>query len=127
MLKERKPTEEPDTSEQDVEVNLDIKVAKIEQAIQEVQTKDVSQQIDATLHPVVNELVSREMISQQPNMSSYFNANTALFDTRQLPSGNLDFLLQTSLDDYSKLYLCCTSSYSRELDPVVANTQIKLN
>ena len=120
---EGKPTEEPDTSEQDVEVNLDIKVAKIEQAIQS-KIKDVSQQIDATL-TVVNELVSREMISQQPNMSSYFNANTALFDTRQLPSGNLDFFLQTSLDDYSKPIYVAQANIAGT-DPVVQH-QIKLN
>ena len=120
---EGKPTEEPDTSEQDVEVNLDIKVAKIEQAIQS-KIKDVSQQIDATL-TVVNELVSREMISQQPNMSSYFNANTALFDTRQLPSGNLDFFLQTSLDDYSKPIYVAQANIA-VTDPVVQH-QIKLN
>ena len=120
---EGKPTEEPDTSEQDVEVNLDIKVAKIEQAIQ-CKIKDVSQQIDATL-TVVNELVSREMISQQPNMSSYFNANTALFDTRQLPSGNLDFFLQTNLDDYSKPIYVAQANIAGT-DPVVQH-QIKLN
>ncbi len=120
---EGKPTEEPDTSEQDVEVNLDIKVAKIEQAIQS-KIKDVSQQIDATL-TVVNELVSREMISQQPNMSSYFNANTALFDTRQLPSGNLDFFLQTNLDDYSKPIYVAQANIAGT-DPVVQH-QIKLN
>ena len=120
---EGKPTEEPDTSEQNVEVNLDIKVAKIEQAIQS-KIKDVSQQIDATL-TVVNELVSREMISQQPNMSSYFNANTALFDTRQLPSGNLDFFLQTSLDDYSKPIYVAQANIAGT-DPVVQH-QIKLN
>lgn len=120
---EGKPTEEPDASEQDVEVNLDIKVAKIEQAIQS-KIKDVSQQIDATL-TVVNELVSREMISQQPNMSSYFNANTALFDTRQLPSGNLDFFLQTNLDDYSKPIYVAQANIAGT-DPVVQH-QIKLN
>ena len=120
---EGKPTEEPDTSEQDVEVNLDIKVAKIEQAIQS-KIKDVSQQIDATL-TVVNELVRREMISQQPNMSSYFNANTALFDTRQLPSGNLDFFLQTNLDDYSKPIYVAQANIAGT-DPVVQH-QIKVN
>ena len=120
---EGKPTEEPDTSEQDVEVNLDIKVEAIEKAIQG-KIKDVAQQIDATL-TVVNELVSREMISQQPNMSSYFNANTALFDTRQLPSGNLDFFLQTNLDDYSKPIYVAQANIAGT-DPVVQH-QIKLN
>ena len=116
-------TEEPDTSGENVEVNLDIKVEAIEKAIQG-KIKDVAQQIDATL-TVVNELVSREMISQQPDMSSYFNANAALFDARQLPSGNQDFFLQTSLDSYSKpIYLAQASIAGT--DPVVQH-QIKVN
>ena len=115
--------EEPDTSEENVEVNLDIKVEAIEKAIQG-KIKDVAQQIDATL-TVVNELVSREMISQQPDMSSYFNANSALFDARQLPSGNQDFFLQASLDSYSKpIYLAQASIAGT--DPVVQH-QIKVN
>ena len=115
--------EEPDTSEENVEVNLDIKVEAIEKAIQG-KIKDVAQQIDATL-TVVNELVSREMISQQPDMSSYFNANLALFDARQLPSGNQDFFLQASLDSYSKpIYLAQASIAGT--DPVVQH-QIKVN
>ena len=116
-------TEEPDTSGENVEVNLDIKVEAIEKAIQG-KIKDVAQQIDATL-TVVNELVSREMISQQPDMSSYFNANAALFDARQLPSGNQDFFLQASLDSYSKpIYLAQASIAGT--DPVVQH-QIKVN
>ena len=116
-------TEEPDTSGENVEVNLDIKVEAIEKAIQG-KIKDVAQQIDATL-TVVNELVSREMISQQPDMSSYFNANSALFDARQLPSGNQDFFLQASLDSYSKpIYLAQASIAGT--DPVVQH-QIKVN
>ena len=106
-----------------MEVNLDIKVEAIEKAIQG-KIKDVAQQIDATL-TVVNELVSREMISQQPDMSSYFNANSALFDARQLPSGNQDFFLQASLDSYSKpIYLAQASIAGT--DPVVQH-QIKVN
>ncbi len=120
---EGKPTEEPDTSEENVEVDLDIKVAAIEKAIQG-KIKDVAQQIDATL-TVVNELVSREMISQQPDMSSYFNANTALFDTRQLPSGNQDFFLQASLDSYSKPIYVAQANIAGT-DPVV-QYQIKVN
>ena len=104
-------------------LDLDIKVAAIEKAIQG-KIKDVAQQIDATL-TVVNELVSREMISQQPDMSSYFNANSALFDARQLPSGNQDFFLQASLDSYSKpIYLAQASIAGT--DPVVQH-QIKVN
>ena len=115
--------QEPDASGENVEVNLDVKVAKIEQAIQS-KIKDVSQQIDATL-TVVNEIVSREMVSQQPDMTSYFNANTALFDTRQLPSGNQDFFLQNSLNTYSKpIYV--TQVNLGGTDPVVQH-QIKVN
>ena len=115
--------QEPDASGENVEVNLDVKVAKIEQAIQS-KIKDVSQQIDATL-TVVNEIVSREMVSQQPDMTSYFNANTALFDTRQLPSGNQDFFLQNSLNTYSKpIYVAQVNLGGT--DPVVQH-QIKVN
>ena len=115
--------QEPDASGENVEVNLDIKVAKIEQAIQS-KIKDVSQQIDATL-TVVNEIVSREMVSQQPDMTSYFNANTALFDARQLPSGNQDFFLQNSLNTYSKpIYVAQVNLGGT--DPVVQH-QIKVN
>ena len=65
------------------------------------------------------------MISQQPDMSSYFNANSALFDARQLPSGNQDFFLQASLDSYSKpIYLAQASIAGT--DPVVQH-QIKVN
>jgi len=34
-------------------------------------------------------------------MSSYFNMNAALFDTKQLPSGNPAFFNQISLDTYA--------------------------
>ena len=107
----------------DVEVDLDIKVAKIEQAIQG-KIKNVAQQIDATL-TVINEVVSREMISQEPDMSSYFNTNMALFNAKQLPSGNQDFFLQASLDSYSKpIYVTQVSIAGT--DPVVQH-QIKVN
>ena len=64
------------------------------------------------------------MISQQPNMSSYFNANLALFDTRQLPSGNQDFFLQNSLDSYSKPIYAAQANIAGT-DPVVQD-QIKV-
>ena len=116
--------EEPGTEPKgNVEVDLDIKVAKIEQAIQS-KIKNVAQQIDATL-TVINEVVSREMISQEPDMSSYFNTNLALFDTRQLPSGNQDFFLQASLDSYSKPIYVAQVSIA-DTDPVV-QYQIKVN
>ena len=109
--------EEPGTEPKgDVEVDLDIKVAKIEQAIQS-KIKNVAQQIDATL-TVINEVVSREMISQEPDMSSYFNTNIALFNAKELPSGNADFFIQASLNSYSKpIYLTQVSIAGT--DPVV--------
>jgi hypothetical protein len=101
---EGSPTEEPDPVEQDaqgepeLETELDFKIAAIERVIK-AQIKNTVQRTTATLN-VINEIVSREMISQQPDMSSYFSMNAALFDTRQLPSGNPAFFNQISLDTY---------------------------
>ena len=125
VAEQEETIEEPIKAEPkgDVEVDLDIKVAKIEQAIQG-KIKNVAQQIDATL-TVINEVVSREMISQEPDMSSYFNTNMALFNAKQLPSGNQDFFLQASLDSYSKpIYVTQVSIAGT--DPVVQH-QIKVN
>ena len=125
VAEQEEAIEEPIKAEPkgDVEVDLDIKVAKIEQAIQG-KIKNVAQQIDATL-TVINEVVSREMISQEPDMSSYFNTNMALFNAKQLPSGNQDFFLQASLDSYSKpIYVTQVSIAGT--DPVVKH-QIKVN
>ena len=58
-------------------------------------------------------------------MTSYFNANTALFDTRQLPSGNQNFFLQTNLDSYSKPIYVAQANIAGT-DPVVQH-QIKVN
>ena len=101
---EGSPTKEPDPVSKDVqgepelETELDVKLAAIENVIKS-QIKNTVQQTTATLN-VINEIVSREMIAQQPDMSSYFNMNAALFDTRQLPSGNPAFFNQISLDTY---------------------------
>ena len=125
VAEQEEAIEEPIKAEPkgDVEVDLDIKVAKIEQAIQG-KIKNVAQQIDATL-TVINEVVSREMISQEPDMSSYFNTNMALFDAKELPSGNADFFLQASLISYSKpIYVTQVSIAGT--DPVVQH-QIKVN
>ena len=90
---ETEPTivaEKPESkTEADVEVNIDVKVAAIEKAIQG-KIKNEMQRVSVTLN-VINELVSKEMTASQPDMTSYFNINAALFDTRQLPSGNQDF------------------------------------
>jgi len=97
---EGSPAEEPDSVEQDTqgEPELDFKIATIERVIK-AQIKNTVQRTATTLN-VINEIISREMISQQPDMSSYFTMNAALFDTRQLPSGNPAFFNQISLDTY---------------------------
>ena len=65
------------------------------------------------------------MISQEPDMSSYFNTNMALFDAKELPSGNLDFFIQASLNSYSKpIYVTQVSIAGT--DPVVQQ-KIKVN
>ena len=96
--KEQAPVEQDAQGEPELETELDFKIAAIEKVIKS-QIKNTVQRTTATLN-VINEIVSREMISQQPDMSSYFNMNAALFDTRQLPSGNPAFFNQISLDTY---------------------------
>jgi len=65
------------------------------------------------------------MISQEPDMSSYFNTNMALFNAKELPSGNPDFFIQASLNSYSKpIYVTQVSIAGT--DPVVQH-QIKVN
>ena len=100
---EAEPTEvaettEPESSEP-VEIDLDIKVAAIEKAIQ-AKVSNEMQRVSMTLD-VVNEIVSREMTAEQADISSYFNTNAALFDSRQLPSGDPAFFKQMSLDTYN--------------------------
>ena len=74
---------------------------------------------------VVNQIVAKEMVANQPDMSSYFNMNAALFDTRQLPSGDPAFFMQVSLDSYNKT-IYNTQANLVATDPVV-QYQIKLN
>ena len=106
----------------DVEVDLDIKVAAIEKAIQS-KIKNEMQRVSLTLD-VINEVVSREMTAGQPDISSYFETNTALFDTRQLPSGDPSFFLQASLASYDKTIYATQASIAGT-DPVVKH-QIKM-
>ena len=110
-------------TEADVEVNIDVKVAAIEKAIQG-KIKNEMQRVSVTLN-VINELVSKEMTASQPDMTSYFNINAALFDTRQLPSGNQDFFIQTDLQGYDKTIYLAQANIAGT-DPVV-QYQIKLN
>ena len=106
----------------DVEVDLDIKVAAIEKAIQS-KIKNEMQRVSVTLD-VINEIVSREMTSTQADISSYFDTNAALFDTRQIPGGDPDFFLQASLASYDKTIYATQASIAGT-DPVVKH-QIKM-
>lgn len=114
-------TTEPESNES-VEVDLDIKVAAIEKAIQ-AKVANEMQRVSLTLD-VINEVVSREMTDKQADISSYFNTNAALFDTRQLPSGNPSFFMQVSLASYDKSIYASQPSIAGT-DPVVKH-QIKM-
>ena len=116
----QEPAQEQPSS--DVEVDLDIKVAAIEKAIQS-KIKNEMQRVSVTLD-VINEVVSREMTSTQADISSYFDTNAALFDTRQLPSGDPAFFLQASLASYDKTIYATQASIAGT-DPVVQH-QIKM-
>jgi len=118
------PVETPgQESSEDVEVDLDIKVAALEKVIQSKISNEM-QRVSITLD-AVNEIVSRELVASQPDISSYFNMNAALFDTRQIPSGDPAFFMQASLDSYSKT-IYNTQANLVATDPVV-QYQIKLN
>ena len=123
---ETEPTEVAETTEPEsaepVEVDLDIKVAAIEKAIQGKITNEM-QRVSLTLD-VINEFVSREMTAEQADISSYFNTNAALFDTRQLPSGDPSFFMQVSLASYDKNIYASQPSIAGT-DPVVQH-QIKM-
>jgi hypothetical protein len=106
----------------DVEVDLDIKVAAIEKAIQS-KIKNEMQRVSVTLD-VINEIVSREMTSTQADISSYFDTNAALFDTRQIPGGDPSFFLQASLASYDKTIYATQASIAGT-DPVVKH-QMKM-
>ena len=95
--------EEPETVEAEVtedqpEVTID--VAKIEKFI-DGKVKSQVEKVEATL-VVVNELVSRAMIANQADLSSYATINAAMFDNRELPDGNPDFFNQVVLAGYDK-------------------------
>lgn len=124
IVKQEEAVEEP-TQEQpnaDVEVDLDIKVAAIEKVIQDKVSNEM-QRVSITLD-VINEFVSREMTAEQADISSYFNTNVALFDMRQLPSGDLNFFMQVSLASYDKNIYASQPSIAGT-DPVVQH-QIKM-
>ena len=83
------PVEE-NTEPERQEITID--VAAVEQSIAN-KIKDETLRVSVTLE-VVNELLSREMTKGGANLASYGTINQALFDNRQLPSGNLDFFNQ---------------------------------
>ena len=114
------PTQEQPSS--DVEVDLDIKVAAIEKAIQS-KIKNEMQRVSVTLD-VINEIVSREITQGQADISSYFDTNAALFDTRQIPGGDPAFFMQASLASYDKTIYARQASIAGT-DPVVQH-QIKV-
>jgi len=124
IAKQEEAVEEP-TQEQpssDVEVDLDIKVAAIEKVIQS-KIKNEMQRVSVTLD-VINEIVSREIAQGQADISSYFDTNAALFDTRQIPGGDPAFFLQASLASYDKTIYATQASIAGT-DPVVQH-QIKM-
>ena len=125
------PVQETDDTQQEEAIetetqednSVDVKIAKIEKYI-ENNVKNAVQKAEATL-TVVSELVSREMKSNQVDISSYDNINQAIFDNRQLPDGNADFFNQVALVGYDKTIYNNQVSLSAN-DPVVEHT-IKLN
>ena len=86
------------TEEEKPEVSVDVKIAQIEKVIQE-KVKNTTDQVNITL-TAVNEIVSREMAAQQPDMSGYMAMNASFFDDRQLPKGNQNFFKQMNLTGY---------------------------
>ena len=123
IAEQEEVVEEPaQESDADVEVDLDIKVAAIEKAIQS-KIKNEMQRVSVTLD-VINEVVSREMTAKQADISSYFDTNAALFDTRQLPGGDPMFFMQVSLASYDKT-IYATQANIVGTDPLVQH-QIKM-
>lgn len=113
--------EEEPVAEEQAEVIVD--VVKVENYI-DSKVKNQIERVEATL-VVVNELVSRAMVSNQVDISSYATMNTAIFDNRQLPDGNPNFFKQVVLAGYDK------SIYNNQVtlgstDPV-AQHNVKVN
>ena len=113
--------EEPEVTEETPEVSVD--VAAVEKYI-DGKVQSQIEKIEATL-VVVNELVSRAMVSNQVDISSYATMNNAIFDNRQLADGNPAFFNQIVLAGYSKnIYSDQVSLGS--IDPI-AQHNIKVN
>ena len=113
--------EEPEVVEEEKEVSVDI--VAVEKYI-DGKVQSQIEKIEATL-VVVNELVSRAMVSNQVDISSYATMNNAIFDNRQLADGNPAFFNQIALAGYDK------SIYNNQVtlgstDPV-AQHNVKVN
>jgi len=113
--------EEPEVTEEQPEVSVD--VVAVEKYI-DGKVQSQIEKIEATL-VVVNELVSRAMVSNQVDISSYATMNNAIFDNRQLADGNPDFFNQISLVSYNKtIYNDPTKLIAMiGVDPVVVHKQ----
>jgi len=113
--------EEPEVTEETPEVSVD--VVAVEKYI-DGKVQSQIEKIEATL-VVVNELVSRAMVSNQVDISSYATMNNAIFDNRQLADGNPAFFNQIVLAGYSKnIYSDQVSMGS--IDPITQHN-IKVN
>ena len=114
-------TEEPEVTEEKPEVSVD--VAAVEKYI-DGKVQSQIEKIEATL-VVVNELVSRAMVSNQVDISSYATMNNAIFDNRQLADGNPAFFKQIVLAGYDKnIY---SDQVSMGANDPVAQHNIKMN
>ena len=118
---ESKP--EPTVEEDIVTEKPKIDIANIERVIKEQVTNKI-QQIAATLD-VVNEVLSREMTANQPDLSAYTALNNAMIDNRQLPGGNPAFFNQVALVGYDKTIYQNQISMAT-IDPV-AQHEVKMD
>ena len=120
-IEEERPEPTEELVEEEPEVTVDI--VKVEKYI-DGKVQSQIEKIEATL-VVVNELVSRAMVSNQVDISSYATMNNAIFDNRQLADGNPAFFNQIALAGYDK------SIYNNQVtlgstDPV-AQHNVKVN
>jgi len=120
-VEEERPEPTEELVEKEPEVSVD--VVAVERYI-DGKVQSQIEKIEATL-VVVNELVSRAMVSNQVDISSYATMNNAIFDNRQLADGNPAFFNQIALAGYDK------SIYNNQVtlgstDPV-AQHNVKVN
>jgi len=118
---ESKP--EPTVEEDIVTEKPKVDIANIERIVKSQVTNKI-QQIAATLD-VVNEVLSREMTANQPDLSAYTALNNAMIDNRQLPGGNPAFFNQVALVGYDKTIYQNQISMAT-IDPV-AQHEVKMD